>query len=77
MMLSSWRASGRDSQPILNSPDRFIHSSANMSDFPGLPPFPEGVATVPLLVIDFALIQRKDKAETDKLWKAATEFGFW
>lgn len=42
-----------------------------------LPPFPEDVSTVPLLVIDYDLIKQHDESEIDKLWKAATEFGFW
>ncbi|TFY72151.1 hypothetical protein EVG20_g849 [Dentipellis fragilis] len=41
------------------------------------PEFPDDVPTVPLLVIDFALIKAGDKPEVDRLWKAATELGFW
>ncbi|TFK56538.1 Clavaminate synthase-like protein, partial [Heliocybe sulcata] len=46
---------------------------------PGLtfPPFPDDVPTHPLLVIDYALLQAGDAQEMDKLWKAATELGFW
>ncbi|KAI0751882.1 Clavaminate synthase-like protein [Daedaleopsis nitida] len=47
---------------------------------PGLttiPPFPDDVPTHPLLVIDYQLILADDQAEVDKLWKAATELGFW
>ncbi|KAI1781594.1 Clavaminate synthase-like protein [Ganoderma leucocontextum] len=42
-----------------------------------LPPFPEDVPTHPLLVVDYQLIEKRDEAEIDKLWKAATELGFW
>ncbi|KAH9041818.1 Clavaminate synthase-like protein [Lactarius hengduanensis] len=41
------------------------------------PPFPDDVPTVPLLVIDYALLQAGDEHEIDRLWKAATELGFW
>ncbi|EJF60000.1 Clavaminate synthase-like protein [Dichomitus squalens LYAD-421 SS1] len=47
---------------------------------PGLtsfPPFPEDVPTHPLLVVDYQLIRAGDGQETEKLWKAATELGFW
>ncbi|GBE78901.1 Clavaminate synthase-like protein [Sparassis crispa] len=47
---------------------------------PGLttfPPFPDDVPTHPLLVVDFQLIRAGDPSEIDKLWKAATELGFW
>ena len=47
---------------------------------PGLtivPPFPDDVPTYPLLVIDYELIKANDKDETEKLWKAATQLGFW
>ncbi|CCM03873.1 uncharacterized protein FIBRA_06024 [Fibroporia radiculosa] len=42
-----------------------------------LPPFPDNVPTHPLLVVDFALLQAGDEDEIAKLWKAATELGFW
>lgn len=41
------------------------------------PPFPDDVATHPLLVIDYTLIEAGDTSEIDKLWEAATELGFW
>ncbi|KAH9037671.1 Clavaminate synthase-like protein [Lactarius pseudohatsudake] len=41
------------------------------------PPFPDDVPTVPLLVIDYTLLQAGDEHEIDRLWKAATELGFW
>ncbi|KAI0337222.1 Clavaminate synthase-like protein [Trametopsis cervina] len=46
---------------------------------PGLtyPPFPEGLPTHPLLVIDYQLIKQGDKQEIDRLWEAATKLGFW
>ena len=46
---------------------------------PGLtfPPFPQDVPTHPLLVIDYQLVKSGDTDELDKLWKAATELGFW
>jgi len=42
-----------------------------------LPPFPDDVPTHPLLIVDYALIKAGDESEIDKLWKAATELGFW
>ncbi|KAI0301919.1 hypothetical protein B0F90DRAFT_1816801 [Multifurca ochricompacta] len=42
-----------------------------------LPPFPDDLPTVPLLVIDYALLQAGDEHEIQSLWKAATELGFW
>ncbi|KZT27608.1 Clavaminate synthase-like protein [Neolentinus lepideus HHB14362 ss-1] len=42
-----------------------------------LPPFPDDVPAHPLLVIDYALLKAGDVQEMNKLWKAATELGFW
>ncbi|KAI0031557.1 Clavaminate synthase-like protein [Vararia minispora EC-137] len=42
-----------------------------------IPPFPDDVPTVPLLVIDYELIKARDKTEIDRLWDAATTLGFW
>ena len=42
-----------------------------------LPPFPDDVPTVPLLVIDYERLQAGDEHEIDSLWQAATELGFW
>ncbi|KAI0062564.1 Clavaminate synthase-like protein [Artomyces pyxidatus] len=42
-----------------------------------LPPFPDDVPTVPLLIIDYSLIKEGDAREVDRLWQAATELGFW
>lgn len=42
-----------------------------------LPAFPDNVPTHPLLVIDYSLIAAGNTEEVDKLWKAATELGFW
>ncbi|EMD39591.1 hypothetical protein CERSUDRAFT_111901 [Gelatoporia subvermispora B] len=47
---------------------------------PGLiihPPFPEDLPTAPLLIIDYELLKIGDEAEKERLWKAATELGFW
>ncbi|KAH9936761.1 Clavaminate synthase-like protein [Epithele typhae] len=47
---------------------------------PGLtpyPPFPQDVSTSPLFVIDYELIKAGDADEIERLWKAATEMGFW
>ena len=47
---------------------------------PGLvkfPTFPDGVPSHPLLVIDYELLKAGDEVEIDRLWKAATELGFW
>jgi Trm5-related predicted tRNA methylase len=46
---------------------------------PGItfPPFPDDVPTHPLLVVDYSLIKEGNQQEIDKLWKAATELGFW
>lgn len=40
-------------------------------------PFPQDVPTHPLVVVDFELIAAGYEYELDKLWKAATELGFW
>ncbi|THH10588.1 hypothetical protein EW145_g1230 [Phellinidium pouzarii] len=42
-----------------------------------LPPFPDDVPTHPLLVVDYELIKNGNVQEIEKLWKAATELGFW
>ncbi|KAH6910991.1 hypothetical protein BKA70DRAFT_1370797 [Coprinopsis sp. MPI-PUGE-AT-0042] len=42
-----------------------------------LPPFPEEIPTHPLLVIDYAKIERREPEEIDRLWEAATKLGFW
>ncbi|OSD01896.1 Clavaminate synthase-like protein [Trametes coccinea BRFM310] len=42
-----------------------------------LPSFPDNVPTHPLLVIDYDLLKTRDANEVSKLWKAATELGFW
>ena len=50
------------------------------NDMPGLttfPPFPDDVPTYPLLVIDYQLIKARDEQEVERLWRAATELGFW
>ncbi|TFY68236.1 hypothetical protein EVJ58_g1136 [Rhodofomes roseus] len=46
---------------------------------PGIvaPLFPEDVPTHPLLVVDYQLIKAGDHDETEKLWRAATQLGFW
>ena len=46
---------------------------------PGIefPPFPDDVAAHPLLVVDYELVKAEDNEEIEKLWKAATELGFW
>jgi len=41
------------------------------------PPFPQNVPTHPLVVVDYQLLREDDEDEIDKLWKAATELGFW
>ncbi|KAI0333383.1 Clavaminate synthase-like protein [Cubamyces sp. BRFM 1775] len=48
-----------------------------MPGLTNLPPFPEDVPTHPLLVVDYELLKIRDKDEIAKLWKAATELGFW
>ena len=44
---------------------------------PVIPPFPDDVPVVPLLVIDYKRILARDKEEIDRLWEAATKLGFW
>jgi len=41
------------------------------------PPFPTDVPTHPLLIVDYELLLKNDQDEINKLWKAATELGFW
>ena len=40
-------------------------------------PFPDDVPTAPLLVVDYQLVKAGDPYEVDKLWRAATQLGFW
>jgi isopenicillin N synthase-like dioxygenase len=42
-----------------------------------IPPFPSDVPTHPLVVVDYAKLRANDPEENDKLWLAATQFGFW
>ena len=42
-----------------------------------LPPFPEDIPTAPLQGVDYQLLKAGDQGEIGKLWKAATELGFW
>lgn len=47
---------------------------------PGLttaPRFPQNIPTHPLLIVNYALVKSGDRGEVEKLWKAATELGFW
>lgn len=44
---------------------------------PASVPFPDNVPTHPLLVVDYERVVAGDELELDKLWKAATELGFW
>lgn len=55
----------------------FVLQSCNMPSIVSFPPFPENVPTHPLLVLDYQLLKAGEQAEIDKLWKAATELGFW
>ena len=48
-----------------------------MSGLIDFPPFPEGIPTHPLLIVDYELIKQRDPSEVDKLWGAATKLGFW
>ena len=48
-----------------------------MPGLTNLPTFPEDVPTHPLLVVDYELLKIRNKDEIAKLWKAATELGFW
>ena len=57
-------------RPFASPSPRSMHDTAP-------PPFPDDVPTVPLLVIDYALLQAGDEQEIDRLWQAATELGFW
>ncbi|OBZ65458.1 1-aminocyclopropane-1-carboxylate oxidase, partial [Grifola frondosa] len=56
---------------------RFIPSLSAMPGLHTLPPFPQDIPTHPLLVVDYHLISSGDVDEINKLWKAATELGFW
>lgn len=42
-----------------------------------LPPFPDGVRVQSLSVIDYELVAAGDENEIERLWQAATTFGFW
>lgn len=53
------------------------HNSNSKMPATAYPPFPDDVPTVPLLIIDYALIKAGDEKEIDRLWEAATQLGFW
>lgn len=58
----------------------YLLTPLSLAHMPGLtiyPPFPEDLLTHPLLVIDYQLLRSGSQDEADKLWKAATELGFW
>ena len=61
---------------LSSGPSR-LHPTNSMPGLTTHPPFPEDVPTCPLLIVDYQLVRARDKEETDKLWKAATELGFW
>ena len=42
-----------------------------------LPSFPEDLPTQDLLVVDYDKLSQGGVEEVEKLWRAATEFGFW
>lgn len=54
-----------------------LQSPPNMPGLTTHPPFPDDIPTYPLLVVDYQLVKAGDEGEIDKLWKAATELGFW
>ena len=41
------------------------------------PPFPDNIATHPLLIIDYELVKAGNEQEINRLWEAATALGFW
>lgn len=41
------------------------------------PSFPDDVPVHPLIVVDYELLKANDEVECERLWKAATELGFW
>lgn len=51
--------------------------SITMPGITTFPPFPTDVPTHPLLIVDYQLLLKNDEDEVNKLWKAATELGFW
>jgi hypothetical protein len=56
--------------------DEAEQGEANPS-FPDLPPFPENVPMAPLLSISLSKLIQGDQDETDKLWEACCELGFF
>ncbi|THY22002.1 Clavaminate synthase-like protein [Aureobasidium pullulans] len=58
-----------------------VHESAEQLEadlnFHDLPPFPEDVATAPLLRISLSKLISGDEGETDKLWEACCRLGFF
>jgi len=42
-----------------------------------IPAWPQDVPTHPLLVIDYQLLKKREPAEIERLWEAATKLGFW
>ena len=42
-----------------------------------LPPFPDRIPTVPLVVVDYQLIKAGHASEIERLFRAGKELGFW
>ena len=58
-----------------DAPPRSVR--CNMPALTNFPVFPQDVPTHPLLVVDYELLKAGDESEMERLWKAATELGFW
>lgn len=53
------------------------NQTPNMPRLTTYPPFPEDIPTAPLQGVDYQVLKARDQGEIGKLWKAATELGFW
>ncbi|KAJ5980592.1 hypothetical protein N7481_007890 [Penicillium waksmanii] len=49
----------------------------NLGSFPGLPPFPDDVATAPLLRLSLGKLLAGDLAEYERLFEASVDIGFF
>jgi isopenicillin N synthase-like dioxygenase len=66
--------------PAIASPAEFVANyqkdDAELT-FSDLPPFPDNIPTAPLLRISLKKLLDQDPSETDKVWKASRELGFF
>jgi hypothetical protein len=72
-------------QPAIAPPASFVANPHQTNDveeqedltFPGLLPFPKDIPTAPLLRISLAKLLSNDASETNKVWRASRDLGFF